>query len=64
MPADWERYRAYLTLLGRQQVGGNLPGKLDLSGVIQQTLLEAHQAGRMGDLPAGPRLVWLRTALT
>jgi RNA polymerase sigma-70 factor, ECF subfamily len=63
MPADWERYRAYLTLLGRQQVGGKLPGKLDLSGVIQQTLLEAHQAGRIVELETGPRLAWLRTAL-
>lgn len=62
-PADWERYRAYLTVLARQHVGADVRGKLDLSGVIQQTLLEAHQARRVVELEAGPRLAWLRTAL-
>lgn len=63
MSSDWERYRAYLSLLGRQQVGGKLPGKLDLSGVIQQTLLEAHQSRRVNELAMDQRLAWLRTAL-
>jgi RNA polymerase sigma-70 factor (ECF subfamily) len=62
-PAAWERDRAYLALLARQHVGPELRGKLDLSGVIQQTLLEAHQAGRVAELDTGPRLAWLRTAL-
>ena len=61
--AAWDRDRAYLALLARQHVGPELRGKLDLSGVIQQTLLEAHQAGRVADLDTGPRLAWLRTAL-
>lgn len=60
---DWERYRAYLALLARQHLGNDLQGKVDLSGVIQQTLLEAHQAGRVADLQAGQRLAWMRTAL-
>jgi RNA polymerase sigma-70 factor, ECF subfamily len=63
LPAAWDRDRAYLALLARQHVGPELRGKLDLSGVIQQTLLEAHQAGRVAGLDTGPRLVWLRTAL-
>jgi RNA polymerase sigma-70 factor (ECF subfamily) len=60
---DWERYRSYLALLARQHLGNDLQGKVDLSGVIQQTLLEAHQAGRVADLQAGQRLAWMRTAL-
>src|SRR5262245_7663665 len=62
-PGDWDRFRAYLALLARQHVAADLRGKLDVSGVIQQTLLEAHQAGRVAELETGPRLSWLRTAL-
>lgn len=62
-PGPWDRDRAYLALLARQNVGADLQGKLDVSGVIQQTLLEAHAAGHVAGLDAGPRLAWLRTAL-
>src|SRR2546430_8231397 len=59
-----ERYRHYLGLLARLQTARRLQGKVDLSGVVQQTLLEAHrllprfQAKNPGDLAA-----WLRRIL-
>jgi RNA polymerase sigma-70 factor, ECF subfamily len=60
----WERYREYLALLARLQLGGRLQGKIDLSGVVQQTLLEAHQAHNAA-LQLGDRrkAAWLRRLL-
>lgn len=56
-----ERYRAYLHLLGHLQLDARLQGKVDLSGVVQVTLLEAaaanEQVRRASD---AERLTWLR----
>jgi hypothetical protein len=50
-----EGVRAYLALLTRMQLDPSLKGKVDLSGVVQQTLLEPHQAM--------DQLAWLHRAL-
>jgi RNA polymerase sigma-70 factor (ECF subfamily) len=59
-----ERYREYLHLLARLQLDCRLRGKVDLSGVVQQTLLEASQA-LGGSSARGKALTaaWLRQVL-
>lgn len=59
-----ESYRGYLRTLVRLQADEWMAGKIDLSGVVQQTLLEAHAAP--ADWAAwdyGRRALWLRTLL-
>ena len=63
---DLERFRSYLGLLARLEVSPALRDKVDLSGVIQQTLLEAHQG--LGEQPGRLRTdeelaAWLRSIL-
>jgi RNA polymerase sigma-70 factor (ECF subfamily) len=63
-PANPERYRGYLLFLARQHAAADLRGKLDPSGVVQQTLLEAHAAADLlARLDSQQRLGWLRIAL-
>ncbi len=56
-------FREYLRLLARLQLRANLAGKVDLSGVVQQTLLEAYQAGDGFPSGAARQAAWLRRAL-
>jgi RNA polymerase sigma-70 factor (ECF subfamily) len=62
--ADLEKFRAYLTLLARVRIDPRLQGKLDLSGVVQQTLLEAHLARlQAADWGEAQQAAWLQRLL-
>jgi RNA polymerase sigma-70 factor (ECF subfamily) len=61
---ELEAYRPYLRLMASQQLAGRFRGKVDPSGVVQETLWEAHQQLAQGQqVPAGKRLAWLRRIL-
>src|SRR5437764_784936 len=61
---ELERFREYLVLLVRGQLDGPLRGKVDVSGVVQQTLLEAHQEfERFRHWEEPQKAAWLRKAL-
>src|SRR4051812_32161235 len=59
-----ERYRAYLTVLARVQIGRRLQGKADCADVVQETFLEAarHFAVFRG-VSEGELTAWLRQIL-
>src|SRR5215471_7503896 len=59
-----ERYRAYLTLLARLQVGRRLQGKADPADMVQETFLEAARHFGQFRGETEPELAgWLRQIL-
>jgi RNA polymerase sigma-70 factor (ECF subfamily) len=60
---DLERFRAYLHLLARLRLDPRLRGKVDLSGVVQETLLAAFRAETFAGLGDARKPAWLRKAL-
>jgi RNA polymerase sigma-70 factor (ECF subfamily) len=62
--SDLECFREYLSLLARLQVDDRLRARIDLSGVVQQTLLEAYQArGQLHGHNQAQVAAWLRRIL-
>jgi RNA polymerase sigma-70 factor (ECF subfamily) len=60
----WERFRDFLSLMARVQADPHWRGKIDLSGVVQQTLLEAFQSATATDgWTDAQKAAWLRQAL-
>jgi RNA polymerase sigma-70 factor (ECF subfamily) len=61
---DLERFRDYLAMLARLRVSPRYRAKIDLSGVVQQTLVEAWRAGeKLQEYSSAHRVAWLRNAL-
>src|SRR5262245_55760872 len=59
-----ERFRRYLEVLAQVQIDPRLRGKIDASGVVQQTLLEAYRAlAQTEGWDDEQRLAWLRRIL-
>jgi RNA polymerase sigma-70 factor (ECF subfamily) len=59
-----EGYRDYLRLLARVQLGFRLQAKMDASDVVQQTILQAHEArAQFRGTTESEKLAWLRAIL-
>jgi RNA polymerase sigma-70 factor (ECF subfamily) len=59
-----ERYRNYLTLLARLQIGRRLQGKFDPADVVQETFLQAHSKfGQFLGRTEAEFVCWLRQVL-
>ena len=64
MNVDLDRFRPWLVLLARMQLGGRLGTKLDASDMAQQALLEACQAlPRFRGSTEAELIAWLRSIL-
>jgi RNA polymerase sigma-70 factor, ECF subfamily len=64
MTSPAERFRSYLFLLAQQGLDQKLRAKVDLSGIVQQTILEAHQAWKeVADHPTNQQAAWIRRIL-
>lgn len=61
---ELDHFRSYLLLLARMRLDRKVRAKLDPSDIVQQTMLEAHQAIQSfrGDNPAA-QAAWLRQIL-
>ena len=60
----FDRYRHYLQVLARAQIGRHLRTKCDPSDIVQQTLLEAHRDfGEFQGCREAELLAWLRRIL-
>src|SRR5690242_10194994 len=60
-----ERYRGYLTLLARLEIGRKLQGKVDPADLVQEAFLEAHRGfPRFEGRTEAEFLAWLRGILT
>ena len=59
-----ERYRNYLRMLASVETSERFQGKVDLSGVVQETMVDAlREEARLQGLPEHCRVSWLRTTL-
>src|SRR6187399_3283785 len=59
-----ERYRPYLSLLSRLQIGSRLRGKVDPADLVQETFLNAHRDfEQFRGRSEGEFLHWLRRIL-
>jgi RNA polymerase sigma-70 factor (ECF subfamily) len=61
--AQLRRWRDYVSVLARIQLASGLHGKVDLSGVVQQTLLEAFQQAAPAPEDPAQQAAWLRRIL-
>lgn len=60
-----EQFHGYLYALAQAKIDPQLQGKVDLSGIVQQTLLEAHQAWeKLQGMSERQRLGWLGACLS